>query len=187
MRRLVSGIAPAVAAVFLGGLLGGCSTSPPAQPVPSALAPVTAEPAGADPSASAVMVCAEEAREDITEALGLPPQSVDTPTWSDHVYSCRYRYEGGAFTLSVKELSSVPETTAFFDETARRLGSAHTLDGLGEGAFVTGNGSVVVRKDFKVLVVDDAALPPGLGTPPLTPPQVALLVARTIIGCWTGA
>jgi hypothetical protein len=134
-----------------------------------------------------VLVCSDEAEQDITEALAVAPQGIDTPTWSDHVYSCRYRYAGGAFTLSVKELSSVPETTAFFDETARRLGSAHTLDGLGEGAFVTANGSVVVRKDFKVLVVDDSALPAGLGTPPLTPPQVALLVARTIIGCWTGA
>ncbi|ODU02003.1 MAG: hypothetical protein ABS81_19085 [Pseudonocardia sp. SCN 72-86] len=183
MRRPVSGTVLAIAAVFLVG----CSSPPPAQPVPSALAPVTAEPAGDNPSESAVLVCSDEAKQDITEALAVPPQSIDTPTWSDHVYSCRYRYDGGAFTLSVKELSSVPETTAFFDETARRLGSAHTLDGLGEGAFVTTDGSVVVRKDFKVLVVDDSALPPGLGTPPLTPPQVALLVARTIIGCWTGA
>lgn len=179
----------AVLTAVLGAtVLAGCSApAAPAQPLPSALAPATAEPAGDTPSAGAVLVCSDEAEEDITEALALPPQGIDTPTWSDHVYSCRYRFADGAFTLSVKELSSVPETTAFFDETARRLGSVHTLDGLGEGAFVTTGGSVVVRKDFKVLVVDDTALPPGLGTPPLTPSQVALLVARTIIGCWTGA
>ncbi|WP_132975532.1 hypothetical protein [Pseudonocardia dioxanivorans] len=165
----------------------GPSGSGPSQEVPAPLAPTTAEPAGANPSASSVLVCSDEAREDITEALGVAPTAIDPPTWADHVYSCRYRYPAGSFTLSVKELSSVAETTAYMDALAQRLGSTRTEDGLGEGAFVTTNGSVVVRKDFKVLLVDDTDLPPGLGSPPITPPQTALLVARTIIGCWTGA
>lgn len=173
-------------------LLTACSSpstpaGTPVQNVPAPLATTAAAPAGANPSDSAVLVCSDEAREDMTEALGVAPTAIDPPTWADHVYACRYRYPTGSFTLSVKELSSFDETTAYMTTMARTLGSAHTVDGLGESAFVTTDGSVVVRKDFKVLLVDDSALPPGLGSPPATPPQVALLAARTIIGCWTGS
>jgi hypothetical protein len=170
-----------VAAVALMVLAGsGCASSvaPLQQSVPVA---------ANEPSESARMICAAEAQYDIALALGVPAQQVDAPTWDNHLYACRYEYTDGALLMSVKELSSAAETASYFDGLGRQFGIAQLLDGLGQGAFATTNGSVVIRKDWKVLLVDDSSLPPQLGAPPLTPGNVALIVARVILGCWTGA
>ena len=60
------------------------------------------------------MICETEAANDIyQQATGVKTIAVFKPTWIDHVYSCDYDYPGGAkMTLSVKEVSSVDETTA---------------------------------------------------------------------------
>ena len=76
-----------------------------------------------------------------------------TPTWNGHLYSCRYSYPNGYFTLSVKELSSWSETFAYFRRLRSELGRVSTFPRLGQGGFSTTNGSVVVRKDWKVLLV----------------------------------
>ncbi|NMH97755.1 hypothetical protein [Pseudonocardia acidicola] len=173
------------AAVMLMALAaGGCANA--AAPVTTSQ-PNAAQPAANEPSASARMVCAPEAQNDIAEATGVTAVRVETPTWNDHVYACRYQYTGGSLSMSVKELASAAETASYFDGLGRQLGDVQRLDGLGEGAFITSNGSVVVRKDWKVLLVDDSSLPSQLGSPPLTPANVALIVAKTILGCWTGA
>jgi hypothetical protein len=143
--------------------------------------------AGPDPSVSARMVCEDEAEEDITTLIGVAPVRIDTPTWVDHLYSCRYVYANGSFVLSVKELGDEPAAAAYYDGLGASLGHAKDLQGLGQGAFATTNGSVVVRKDTKVLLVDISPLPPELGRPPATPPDAARLVATAILGCWTGA
>jgi len=62
--------------------------------------------------------------------------------------------------LSVKELSSWAQTKGYFAMLGRQLGDTGKLGNLGQGAFTTSNGSVVVRKDWKVLLVDITALPP---------------------------
>ena len=67
--------------------------------------------------------------------------------------------------LSVKELSSWAQTYAYFD-ARHPTGQARTLQGLGQGAFQTTDGSVVVRKDWKVLLVDSSGLPAQFGVPP---------------------
>ncbi|NMI01197.1 hypothetical protein [Pseudonocardia acidicola] len=184
----------AVALVVLVTLpAGACSTRaapgpggpPPAaatRPPASSAAPL---PAGADPSDISRMVCGK-AQPDIAAALGVTPVRVDTPAWVDHVYSCRYVYPTGSFVVSVKELSSWPETFAYVDGLGQQLGNTRELHGLGEGAFTTSNGSVVARKDWKVLLVDDSALPAQFGSPPTTPASTALIVANVIMGCWAG-
>ena len=58
--------------------------------------------------------------------------------------------------LSVKELSSWAQTKAYFRSLGTQMGQVRTLKGLGQGAFQTTNGSMVVRKDWKVLLVDTA-------------------------------
>ncbi|MDT7616658.1 MAG: hypothetical protein QOF00_4105 [Pseudonocardiales bacterium] len=164
-----------------GGLLDPASVPPPAPPATTAAAVAPAQP-----SVSAKMVCEPEAQDDITEALGIAAQRVETPTWKDHLYSCRYDYAGGSFLMSVKELADDLTTTDYYEALGKQLGNTQSIDGLGQGAFITPNGSVVVRKDFKVLLVDDSTLPPKLASPPLTPSNVAMLVAKTIMGCWSG-
>lgn len=143
-------------------------------------------PAGKNPSEIAKMVCAREARKDLALALGVKPLRVTTPTWVGHTYSCRYVYPNGSFTLSVKELSSWPQTYAYFRGLGSHLGRTEKLNALGQGAFATTDGSVVVRKDFKVLLVDIARLPAQFGRPPDPPADIAVTIADTILSCWSG-
>jgi hypothetical protein len=131
------------------------------------------------------MVCASEAQRNIDRTLGVTGV-VDRPTWVDHRYSCRFAYPSGAFTLSVKELSSWPETYAYFHSLASSLGDTGTVSGLGQGAFTTRNGSVVVRKDWKVLLVDISRLSTQFGAPPTSSADAAYTVADLILGCWSG-
>jgi hypothetical protein len=169
-----------VVALALVALLGaGCS---------SGAAPGTTQapkPAGATPSPIAVQVCAAEARNDIDSALGVKA-TVSRPTWVDHLYQCRYGYPTGSFVLSVKELSSWPQTLDYFHSLATRLGKSGDLQGLGQGAFQTTDGSVVVRKDWKVLLVDTSALPQQFGVPPTSSSDVAVTIGDVILGCWAG-
>jgi hypothetical protein len=134
------------------------------------------------------MVCAAEGKNEIAGSVGVDTSRLPVGRWSNHVYSCDYDYGGGrVMTLSVKELSTASATTAYFNMLGIKLGRMRALQGLGQGAFQTRNGSTVVRKDYRVLLVDDAQLPARFGKP-LSPRQdVSLSVAATIMGCWTGA
>jgi len=121
----------------------------------------------------------------INETLGLTAEVTDA-TWVDHRYSCRYKYPDGSFDLSVKELSSWPETFGYFRGIGNQLGNVETLGDLGQGAYQTSGGDVVVRKDWKVLFVDIAGLPAQFGEPPTSAPDVAYTVADIIMACWAG-
>lgn len=144
-------------------------------------------PAGINPSKSARMVCAAEAQQDLGDSLGVKPTLVTPPTWVDHAYSCRYVYPDGSYTLAVKELDSAAQTKAYFEHLATTLGRRGKVIPLAQGAFHTNDGSLVVRKDWKVLLVDVAKIPARFGTPPITKAQTAVAVGATIMGCWTGS
>ena len=144
------------------------------------------EPAGRNPSPVSKMVCSTEAKEKLGQALGHDPTAVTTPTWNAHLYSCTYEFPQGTMVLSVKELSSVDQTTAYFDSRARQLGRKHVLYGLGQGAFLTDDGSVVARKDYKVLTVDTSGLPSGFGAGDGASGTPAQVVTSVIMGCWAG-
>lgn len=131
------------------------------------------------------MVCLPKAQGEIDEALGVTA-TVGSPTWSNHLYSCRYSFPNGAFSLSVKELSSWSQTLGYYRGFGANLTSSHTIYNLGQGAFQRGDGTVVVRKDWKVLVVDVSTLPPQFGNPSAPADNVALTVADVILGCWHG-
>ncbi len=168
-----------VVVAMVMGLVAGCSAAPQATKTTVPL------PAGRYPSQVSKMVCASEAPHDVGLALG-EKATVTPPTWVDHLYTCRYVYQGATLTMSVKELSSVAETTAYFKSLGAQLGLARSLGNLGQGAFQTTNGSVVVRKDYKVLLVDPTGLPPEFGSPPTTPGDVAVTAAIVVLGCWSG-
>jgi len=151
-------------------------------------APSTTEapqPAGKDPSHIAKMVCAAEAQAEMARVLGVRAH-VRTPTWSDDLYTCRYAYPNGSFLLSVKELSSWAQTLGYFHSLGASMGDTGSLGNLGQGAFTTSDGSVVVRKDWKVLLVNIAPLPKEFGKPPTSKADVAYTVAAIILGCWDG-
>lgn len=143
-------------------------------------------PAGKFPSPISKMVCSQKSQDELTQVLGVKAVRVETPTWVGHVYSCRIVYRHGSMMLSVKELSSAAETTGYYDSLGRRLGRTSAVGNLGQGAFTVRNGSVVVRKDWKVLLVDITGLPAKFGEPPTTRSEVAFTVADVILGCWSG-
>jgi len=142
-------------------------------------------PAGSAPSEIAKMVCARDAQREIAETLGVHA-SVSRPTWVNHAYSCRYRYPDGAFVLTVKELSSWPQTLAYFHGLAQVQGRSATIRNIGQGAFQTGNGSAVVRKDWKILTVNISGLPAQFGKPATSRADIAVTVADLILACWAG-
>jgi hypothetical protein len=168
-------VAAALVAIVGSSAPGGASTTKDTKPLP----------AGRYPSKVSKEVCKSDAPHDVGEALGEKP-TVTAPTWVNHLYSCTYKYPNAKMTLTVKELSNPRQTTAYFNSLGARLGVARKLNFLGQGAFQTTNGSVVVRKDYKVLLVDDTGLPAKFGTPPTTPGNIAVTVADVVLGCWAG-
>ena len=172
-RRARPGLA--VLAVVLG--IAGCGSV-----TTSTESPLSA---GKSPSAIARMVCAKEAAGEIAQVVGAKA-SVTAPTWADHLYSCGYHYSKGTMVLSVKELSSWTETYAYFAKLAETLHKTTPVKGLGQGAFVAGDGSVVVRKDWKILLVDISGLHGMVGSPPNPRNTVALDAAAVILDCWSG-
>jgi hypothetical protein len=140
---------------------------------------------GAQPTVSAKMICAPEIRIDVTGALNTQPKSVTTPTWVDHRYACTYVFPTGSFTLSVKELPNIPDTEAYFAAQKAKVTVFQKLP-LGQDGFVATDGTSVVRKDNKVLVVDVAKLPAKFGAPPQDRKGNSSTIATLILGCWTG-
>jgi hypothetical protein len=143
--------------------------------------------AGPNPSVSAKMICSTEARNDIASALGIAAKKVTKPTWDrkDHLYACDYVYPRGKVGLTVKEMSSGDETTAYFDRVKAKYGAAQKLE-IGQGAWLLRNSDLVVRKDYKVLLVDVTRIPANL-IPAMKRSDVAINVAAVIMSCWTGA
>lgn len=84
----------------------------------------------------------------------MKPIAAPSPTYASGVYSWQYRYATGVMVLSVSEFRNAADTTQFFDQAKAARGTRRTIQGLGADAFQTNDGSVVVRKDFKVLDVD---------------------------------
>jgi hypothetical protein len=112
--------------------------------------------------------------------------SVAPPTWTGHRYACGYRYQQGIMTLSVKEVSSWPQTYGYFGQLAATLHKTTPITRLGQDAFIARDGSVVVRKDWKILLVDISGLHGAVGSPPKPPAELAIYVAEAILGCWAG-
>jgi hypothetical protein len=176
-------------AVLLTAAACGSSSAPGASRATTSSSSATAShtplPAGNLPSEISKMVCASEAQQKAAAVMGVTAV-VKTPVWSEHLYSCQYTYPNGAFTLSVKELSSWQQTLSYFKGLGSKLGRSKTLYELGQGAFQVQDGSVVVRKDWKVLLVDVSGLPSRFGSPSAPRGLVAQGVAELILGCWSG-
>jgi len=173
-RPVLPVVALSVLAILASGVLGA---------LPAAgRAPL---PAGRNPSVISQMVCRPKAQREIAQVLGVRAR-VSRPTWVDHLYSCRYQYSDGDFALSVKELSSWAQTKAYFAGLGKQLGDTQSVTGLGQGAFETKDGSLVVRKDYKVLLVDISGLPAQFGKPPTSASDVGNTIGDLILGCWSG-
>ena len=185
MRRYLLVAGSLAAVVVLGACGSSTPSSTPGKPQANP-ASVTYPPAGPNPSISAKMVCQPEAQTAIAGAIAVKATRVTTPTWADHLYSCTYVYPNGKIVLSVKELSTAAETTAYFNSLATKYGKRQNLNGLAQGAFIATNDDVAVRKDYKVLLVNVQGIPTRFA-PSTTRLEAAESIAAVIMSCWSGA
>ena len=191
-------------------LLAGCATSKaatnssphPAVPAGASMSPGMTMPDGSimgasstaapsagtntdRPSASATMICGTEVRNDITQVLALKTAPSSTSRFVDHLYTCTYRLPAGQLVISVKDLTDTPATSSYYTTLRHTLGNPATVAGLGQGAFGTRDGKLVLRKDSHVLQVDASGLPPVFGAQGEKRSDFAYEIASDILGCWT--
>ncbi len=173
-----------VLAVVLAAVLAGCGQpSAPVGPLPSQ-APV---PTLADvPSPQAEMVCQPEAQQDIQDFIGIVPTTVGPIQYANHTSTCRYVYANGSFTLVVQDLPNELVTTRTYDALASKLGKVDSIDLPDAQAFSTNDGSVVLRRDTKVMLVDVTQLPATFGSPPSPRADAARLIMKAVLNCWVG-
>ena len=181
--RLLASAAVALTLTQCGSSGGGGGAAPTVAPVaPSTTLLVTF---GDDPTASAQMVCGQEGQTELADAFKVSPTQITTPSWVDHLYSCTYLYPDGSFTLSVKELPTIPDTVSYFAALKAKFTVKDPL-ALGQDGFSATDGTSVVRKDNMVLQVDVTKLSDQFGVPPFTRANASLVIASTLLGCWTG-
>jgi hypothetical protein len=132
------------------------------------------------------MICDADITSKVGEALGLAGPPPTEWRWSDGVYTCDYRLPMGRMSLQVRVLADVDQARTAFDADRARTPGARPLAGLGERAFGTGQGTVLVLKDDEILDVDTTRLPQEFGANGQRRTDLAYEVASDVLGCWTG-
>jgi hypothetical protein len=92
----------------------------------------------------------------------------------------------GRMSLQVTILAGADQARATFDADRSRMLGAQPLAGLGERAYGTEDGTVLVLKDSQILVVDTTRLPQEFGANGQRRGDLAYEVASDVLGCWTG-
>jgi hypothetical protein len=132
------------------------------------------------------MVCSDEIRNGVTDALGVDSVPAPRSTWADGVYTCTYLPPQGPVVLSV---TVAPTNAAAGDQLATmrdQFGATAPEPGLGQQAFSADNGTVLALKDNMVLHVDATALPDDLGVVHERRIDLARVLAAEVFNCWTG-
>jgi hypothetical protein len=178
-------------------LLAGCGATPPVtgspgpSPGPSNVAAVPASGSDAGlptgkPPASAAMICDADIKSKVREALSLAGPPSTEWGWSNGVYTCDYHLPMGQMSLQVKVLAGASQARTSFDADQARTPGALPVAGLGERAYRTKDGTVLVLKDNQILVVDTTRLPQEFGANGQRRADLAYEVASDVLGCWTG-
>ncbi len=176
---------PAIAAIVAAlAAVAGCGGEPAPVGPPPGQAPAAAAPDA--PSPQAEMVCQPEAQQDIQDLIGVVPTKVGPIQYTNHTTTCRYAYADGSFTLVVEDLPNDITTTRTYEALAGKLGRTTSFDLPDAQGYSTSEGSVVLRRDTKVMLVDVTALPATFGDPPNSRGNTALLIMKAVLNCWTG-
>jgi hypothetical protein len=163
-------------------LLAGCGAAEAATDTSS----TTTAAADGQPSATAAMVCGADVVGDVSRALALPEPPSTTATWADPLFTCDYALPMGPLVLSVEDSPSPAAAAEYFASRQGELGETAPAAGLGERAFATPTGTVVVIKDAMTLTVDATGLPEEFGDNGQRRSAFAYEVASIVLGCWTG-
>ena len=138
------------------------------------------------PPEKASMVCSDEIRGKVQQVLKLPALPPVHSTWIKQIYTCTYDLPVGPMVLTVQVAATKPAADAAFQARQKATAGATTLDGLGEHAYATPDGTATVIKDAMTLTVDATALPAVFGPEQQKRTDLAYEVASDVLGCWTG-
>jgi hypothetical protein len=175
-------------------LLAGCAASS-ATPASTATTPAVAaavESAAAEqyardiPPTAAQMICSDEIRGEVADALNLASVPAPASAWADHVYTCTYVLPVGRLVLSVGVSPSTTAAGDRLDELRGRLAAAAEEPGLGQRAYSSAPGMVIAVKDNMMLTVDATGLPDDLGAIQESRLDLARVIASGVFDCWTG-
>lgn len=131
------------------------------------------------------MVCGDDIRGKIRQVLALAAAPATTDSFADGRYSCTYNLPMGPLVLAVQQSSSPSAAGQYFAGQRVAL-HGDNLPGLGQDAFGTETGIVVVIKDSETLTVDASKLPPIFGNQQQHRTDLAYEIASDVLGCWTG-
>ena len=138
------------------------------------------------PSEAAAMICGDDVTGDVARVLSLPAPPPTSSTWADQLFTCDYSLPMGPLVLSVQESPDPAAAARFFEDRRGQLGETAPTPGLGERAYATPTGTVVVIKDAMTLTVDATGLPEVFGDDGQRRTDFAYEVASVVLGCWTG-
>lgn len=163
------------------------SSSSASSTVSAAARPIESGPTTSNgPSAPAAMICGAEIAGGLADLLDLPVTPRGTAVWRDHVYTCTYRLPVGPLVLSVTESPSPASAVGVFNLQRAKLRAARAIPDVGQPAYASADGNVLVRKDNFTLRVDATRLPAVLGPEHRDRADFAVQIATAIISCWTG-
>ena len=168
---------------------GTATTATPAPARTSTPARTTAAPAaaaGAGPTATALMVCGSDISTKITQILRLDRPASTHSTFTAGRFTCTYDLPVGPLVLAVQQSPTKAQADTYFRTLRPTLGLTEDQPGLGEHAYSTPTGTIVVIKDNQTLTVDATALPAVFGTQDQKRTDLAYEVASDVLGCWTG-
>ena len=152
---------------------------------PSASSNTSTAAAATGPSAAAQMVCSTDIKDKVKQVLSLPTTPAAHGTFVDHRFTCTYDLPMGALKLSVQDSPSKVAAATYFTRLRPTLGTTDTVIGLGERAYGTPSGTIVVLKDSQTLSVDATGLPTVFGAQNQKRTDLAYEIASDVLGCWT--
>ncbi|MCU1667975.1 MAG: hypothetical protein JWP40_902 [Blastococcus sp.] len=167
--------------------LAACAASSTATSVPTTTAQAHGgEAVAPQVPATAKMICSEDIKGKVQQALRLETPPATHDSWVDDVYTCRYSLPMGEMSLSDRVFPDAGAARAHLAVTRSQDGAAQSLAGLGQQAYGSSRGLAVVLKDNQILTVDTTGLPDRFGATDQRRSDLAVEVASDVLGCWTG-
>jgi hypothetical protein len=172
-------------------VLAACATHSSASSTPAGAMRMSSGPMSSDAThrvlpASARMICSDDIKAKVRQALQLPTAPATHDTWDGGAYTCRYALPMGEMTLSDQVFPDAATARARIAAQEALDGSARPLSGLGQQAYGSDRGLAVVLKDDQILTVDTTGLPERFGANDQRRTDLAYEVASDVLGCWTG-
>jgi hypothetical protein len=167
-------------------LLGGCAAADAGTTASRSTPTTDSATAAATPPPNAAMVCSDEIRGKVQQVLKLSALPTVHSSWIKQVYTCTYDLPVGPMVLTVQVAPSKTAANAAFQARQTATAGATGLNGLGEHAYATPDGTATVIKDAMTLTVDTTGLPPEFGAEQQKRTDLAYEIASDVLGCWTG-